>query len=90
MEDIVNFDILSPLISLFIFIVLIALMCFNYSKFKIWEISLLLMLSSLIIGVMSMMQNVLPFSPIIQVVFMLFQTIIFLNQSIKTSFKKGG
>jgi len=89
MENIIQINILTPLISFFIFVFLIALMIYSYKKTNIYELILLIFLTSIIIGVISITMNILPFSPYIQAFFMLFQAIIFLRASIHTNFKKN-
>ena len=89
MENIIELTILTPLISIIVFILLIVLMIYVYRNMKFIELVLLIFFISMIVGVMSIQVNILPFSPIIQTFFMMFHLIMLLNALINTNFKRG-
>lgn len=79
---ITELDILSPLITVMIFVILIGLMLIAFYKIKIYEIVLIIFLFSLFIGIMSISQNILVFTPNFQIFFILFQGILLFYASI--------
>jgi hypothetical protein len=72
-----------PFIEFFFIIFLLCLMGYLYKKMRIWVMILLVFTFSLIFGIISIMRFDIPFSPYIQIFFILFQTIIFLSTSIE-------
>lgn len=87
MENLIEMTILTPLISIIIFVMMIVLMIYCSKNFRYLEAILLIFLISVVIGVMSIQANILPFSPIIQVFFMLFQLVYLVRASLNTNFK---
>lgn len=75
-----SFLISNPVFAIFSFFVLVSLMTlilFLYLKEHRFELILIVFLFSLIIGVTSIADFNLPFSPYFQLFFLLFQTIVF-------------
>lgn len=78
----IEMDLLNPLVSTFILILLMAIMIIVYLKIRIWLLVAILFFSSLIIGFMALnVEN--PFTPYFQMLFLLFQTIIFILTSLQ-------
>ncbi len=76
----------EPIIAIVVMFVLISLMLIITKKFDIWVIVLIIFSFSLIIGIQALQWNI-PFTPYIQIFFILIQTTFFIYDSIKT-FKK--
>lgn len=76
--ELIEFSILTPLVSLGIMVLLIYMMVY-FKRRKIKTIQLLIFLFSMIIGSISIYNGVLPFTPFIQIFFILFQTIFLLE-----------
>lgn len=76
LEGITPITDISPIIELFMFIFIIILTIYCYSKFKYFELMILIYAISLIISLISIGQNILIFTPWFQIFFMFFQTII--------------
>ena len=77
---------ITPILSVIILFLLMLIMTLFYCKISNKEeflIVLILFLFSLIIGIDSIKQGIIPFSPYFQFFFLLFQTIIFLFISIE-------
>lgn len=72
----------TPFLSLFFIIFLIGIMLLCYAKFRIMLLVLVIYLFSLIIGVMFLEIDGIPFTPYIQIFFILFQTSVFIAVSI--------
>ena len=68
----------EPFLVLFVLIILMGLMILIYTKLRIWVISLVIFLFSLIFGMMSISYEFLPFTPYLSIFFLLFQTVFFL------------
>lgn len=79
---------LSPLLSLFILFMLMILMIILYLKMRVFLIVLVLFLFSLVIGMSSIQEGAIPFSPYIQIFFLLFQTTIFFIVSMGVFYDK--
>ena len=69
----------APFINIFILIFFIALMLIFYYKFRIYLIILTIFLFSIVIGIQSISVNETPFTPYLQIFFILFQSIIFIK-----------
>jgi len=88
--QIVNFtdqyDLLGfyPLMTFFAIIFLFALMMFCYLKMRVFVLILAIYLFSLIIGITSFSESVIPFTPFLQIFFLIFQSIIFILTAIQT------
>ena len=78
-----------PLINFFMLIFLIILSLYCYTKVRRYLISLVVFLFSLIIGIRSMSETEMPFTPYIQVFFIVFQVIIILLMSLELRNKEG-
>lgn len=74
--------VLIPFLSIFIIIVLLLLMLYLYLKARNFLIILVVYLFSLIIGISSLTTLYIPFTPFIQIFFILFQTVIFILTAI--------
>lgn len=69
----------APFINVFILIFFIGLMIFAVYKFRYFLVILTIFLFSLIIGIDSISINETPFTPYLQIFFMIFQTLIFIR-----------
>jgi hypothetical protein len=67
---------LSPFISFMIFVLMMVLTLYCYSKLKWFELMILIYAISLTISLISIGQNILMFTPFFQIFFMFFQTIV--------------
>ena len=76
---------ITPILSIIILFLLMVIMIVLYCKIRRFIVILMLFLFSLIIGIDSLKQGIIPFSPYIQIFFLLFQTIIFLIVAIETN-----
>jgi hypothetical protein len=74
---------LSPLIELFIFAVFVIIAFLNYSKYKIWEVQILIFGINLISGLVSLKQNVLMFTPYTQMFFIFLHLILLYSAYLK-------
>lgn len=74
-----QYDLLGffPIMTLFVIIFLFIIMLFCYLKIRVFIVILLIYLFSLIIGFSSMNESIIPFTPYLQIFFLLFQTVIF-------------
>lgn len=70
---------LTPLIEFFIHLFLLFLAIYNYKKLRFYELGILIMLIAVIFFLMSISQQILIFSPYIQLLFLMVQLIIFYN-----------
>jgi len=84
-ESLPQFNLLGfyPLMTFFVIIFLFALMLFCYLKIRVFLLILAIYLFSLIIGLSAMNESIVPFTPFLQIFFLLFQTIIFTIVSIE-------
>lgn len=80
-----QFDLLGfyPLMTFFVIIFLFAIMIFCYLKIRVFVVILAIYLFSLVIGITAMNESIIPFTPFLQLFFLLFQTIIFVITSIE-------
>lgn len=78
---------INPFIEFFFLMGLIITMIYMYRKMRIWVLILFIFLFSIIFGMISIMNFSVPFSPYIQIFFILFQTIVFFITSMEV-FKK--
>lgn len=87
-----QFDLLGfyPIMTFFAIIFLFAIMIFCYLKIRIFVVILGIYLFSLIIGILSFNESVIPFTPYLQIFFLFFQTTIFVVVSIEVFEKKSG
>lgn len=87
--EIINLDSIMGVLSLFILII-IMIVLFKY--LRVFLVILTVFLFSLIIGMIAIQDGSLPFSPYLQMFFMMFQGVIFLITSLGayTDFKEGG
>lgn len=88
LNQIVEYSLLTPLLSGLFLLFLFIIMIYCYKKLRIFYIILIIWLFSLVIGMESIVNNDLPFSPYFQIFFMLFQTLIFMQTSFK-AFSRG-
>lgn len=72
-----------PIMTFFGIIFLFGLMIFCYLKIRIFWIIIIIELFSLIIGFNSFNESVIPFTPYLQIFFLIFQTAIFLLTAIQ-------
>lgn len=81
-----QYDLLGfyPLMTFFAIIFLFALMLFCYLKIRVFVLILGIYLFSLIIGITAFNESVIPFSPYLQIFFLVFQSIIFILVAIQT------
>ena len=79
-ETLPQFDVLGvyPLMTFFGIIFLFALMLYCYMKVRIFLVILVIYLFSLIIGFSALNESIIPFTPYLQLFFLVFQTIIFI------------
>lgn len=86
-----QFDLLGfyPLMAFFGLIFLLGLMIFCYLKIRVFVVILVIYGFSLIIGIMAFSESIIPFTPFLQIFFLIFQTIIFIITTIETFEKKG-
>lgn len=83
-----NVDVwIIPFLEFFFLMILILIMVYLYRKMRVWLLILMVFLFSLVFGMISIMSFSIPFSPYIQIFFMLFQSIVFLQTSLEV-FKK--
>ena len=84
-------EILTPLVSVLILILLMVLMVLVYMRLRVFLIILVIFLFSLVIGYYSLETSAdIPFSPYLQIFFMVFQTVFFTLTTIKMFYYKGG
>lgn len=74
--SLIEFTILTPLIEVFFIIFLIILMIYLYSKMEGYWLMMITLMFSIIIGSISIYNFILPFTPYIQLFFMVFQLLI--------------
>lgn len=79
--------VLEPIVSVFILIFLIGLMLLFYLKFRIFLVILTIFLFSLVMGGLSIQHGTIPFSPYLQLFFIVLQTIFFILTTVE-SFSK--
>jgi len=84
-EVIPQYDLLGfyPIMVLFVIIFLFGLMIFCYLKIRVFVVILGIYLFSLIIGILALSESIIPFTPYLQIFFLIFQTIIFIIVSIE-------
>ena len=73
----------TTIISVIILFVLMIIMILLYLKLRIFLVILVVFLFSLIIGINSMSETNIPFTPYLQTFFLLFQSCIFIITSLK-------
>lgn len=73
-----NINFIFPFLSIFFIVFLIALMIFLYLKIRVLLVILLVFLFSIIIGILFLTIENIPFTPWIQIFFIFFQSIIFI------------
>lgn len=83
MEGFNTVMLLEPILMTFILIILMIIMITVYLKLRIFLLILVIFLFSLIIGMVSIAEFSIPFSPYFQILFILFQSSIFLLTSLK-------
>lgn len=76
-------SVLNPFLNIIILIFFIGLMLVCFFKFRVFLVILTIFLFSIIIGVMSIAISEIPFTPYLQIFFILFQGIIFLKFSLE-------
>lgn len=80
----------NTVLSFFTIMALMVLMLTLYFKYRFFHIMLIVFLFSIVIGMLSIADYSLPFSPYIQLFFMTFQSVIFILTSYDYSnFKKS-
>ena len=83
--SLIEFNILTPLVEIIFFIFLMVLMLYCNNKMDgFWLMSIILMFS-VIIGLISITNMLLPFTPYIQSFFIIFQSIILLFKILNLS-----
>lgn len=83
-------DDVSTVLSFFTIMTLMVLMLVLYLKFRFFHIILIVFLFSIVIGMYSIADYSLPFSPYFQLFFLTFQSVIFiLTSNDYSNFKKG-
>lgn len=82
---------ITPILSLFFIIFLIGIMIFCYLKMRVFLVILTIYLFSLIIGIMFLSLENIPFTPYLQIFFILIQSVIFIVVSLELyeNIKKG-
>lgn len=80
-----QYDLLGfyPLMSFFAIIFLFMLMTFCYLKVRVFLVIIIIYLFSLVIGVMALSESVIPFTPFLQLFFLIFQSAILIIVSIE-------
>lgn len=80
-----QFDLLGffPIMTLLVIMFLFMLMVFCYLKIRVFIVILVIYLFSLVIGLSSMSESIIPFTPYLQIFFLLFQTVIFTITSLE-------
>ena len=75
-----QYDILGffPLMTLFAIIFLFMLMIFCYLKVRIFIVILVIYIFSLVIGLSALNESIIPFTPYLQIFFLLFQSVFFI------------
>jgi len=74
--DLIQFTIITPLIEFLFILFLLILMIYLYGKMEGYWLMIITLMFSVIIGVISITNFDLPFTPYIQLFFILFQLII--------------
>ncbi|MBA7496344.1 hypothetical protein ES702_06944 [subsurface metagenome] len=74
--------ILEPILAIFTLVILMVLMIFFYNKKRLYPVILVIYLFSLVIGMAAMEVGYMPFSPYLQIFFLLIQTVIFVLTSV--------
>lgn len=90
-ERVDMFEIIQPILTVFILLILMLIMVIIYIKIKNLLVIIVIFLFSLIIGMTSLTIEAIPFTPYIQIFFMLFQMSIFIitsTEMYKQRFKK--
>ena len=79
-ESLPQFDVLGvyPLMTFFALMFLFGLMLYCYMKVRVFLVILVIYLFSLIIGFMALNESIIPFTPYLQIFFLIFQSIIFI------------
>jgi hypothetical protein len=72
-----------PFLEFFFLMILLLIMVYLYRKMRVWLLILTVFLFSLVFGMISIMSFAIPFSPYIQIFFMLFQSIVFFQTSLE-------
>ena len=72
------FYILTPVLTIFMLIILMVVMIYFYMKMRIFPVILIVYLFSIIIGINSMTTGDIPFTPYFQTFFLLLQSVFFL------------
>jgi len=85
-----QYDLLGfyPLMTFFAILFLFMLMIFCYLKIRVFVVILGIYLFSLVIGIIAFNESVIPFTPFLQIFFLIFQSLIFILVAIET-FEKG-
>jgi hypothetical protein len=81
-------NIFAPMSTIAIYIIFIALMIIvlHFEKIRIFTIVLVIFLFSIVIGILSMSIQELPFNPYLPLFFILFQSILFIKFTIEVYF----
>ena len=74
---------LEPFLSIMILIILMFVMIVVYMKMRVWVLICALFLVSIIMGIMSLNNENIPFNPYISLFFILFQLIFFILITLK-------
>lgn len=76
-----QFDLIGfyPIMTFFGLIFFFVLMVYCYLKLRIFWLILIIYLFSLIIGVLAVSESIIPFTPYLQIFFLIFQSILFIE-----------
>ena len=75
---------LMPLLTVFILVILMFFMAYMYIRVRSFTVTTIIFLFSLIFGYMAFGFTEIPFSPYIQIFFMVFQLVFFILDSLQT------
>ncbi len=81
--QLVDFTDFQPILSFIILLILMILMLVVYLKVRIFLVVLVIFLFSLVIGIGALVESNIPFTPYIQIFFLMFQLSIFITISIE-------
>ena len=76
---------ITPILSVFILFLIMFITIILFLKIRIFLVILVVFLFSLVIGISALSETSIPFSPYLQIFFLLHQSIIFLITSIEVS-----
>ena len=68
---------ITPIIEVIVLFLLMIFMLYLYMKVRVWVAILVLYMFSLVIGFIAVNDGAIPFTPYLQIFFLVFQTILF-------------